>query len=116
MFDVSKIKSPVLQHVRIPEVIEIVREIHDESHKVNRYVCDNERLLNQIEEELKKYNEEVRSLSEYLTGLNAQLKFKIESEKKALDSLLQFSQDVENEIHPMANDSVNMPNPVETAQ
>lgn len=102
-FDVSKIKLLLLSQARISEAIEIVREIHDESRRVNRYVHDNERLLNQLEEELKKYNEEVRSLTEYLTGLNIQLKFKIESEKKELDSLFQFSQDVENEIHPMVN-------------
>ena len=92
--DVSKIKTPALNVARLPEAIEIIRNIRNESNNCRRYVDDCQRMLTQYENDFAKYDKEVKTLTEYLQGLSIQLKFKIESEKQMLDQLLQSNQEL----------------------
>lgn len=84
--DVSKIKTPILNVARLPEAIEIIRNIHNELNNCRGYVHDCQRLLTQYENDFAKYNKEVKTLTVYLQGLSMRLKFKIESEKQMLDN------------------------------
>ena len=90
--DFSRIKTPALNIARIPEAIDIIRNLHDESSRTNRYVNDHQRLLTQYENDFERYEKEVKTLTEYLQGLFIQLKFKAENEKQTLDKLLQSNQ------------------------
>ena len=101
--DVSKIKTTTLNTTRLPEAIEIIRNLRDEANQCNRYVYDCQQILTQYENDFAKYDEEVKTLKEYLQGLSIQLKFKIEHEKQLLDQLLQSNQDLMRMYQPHEN-------------
>ena len=99
--DIKAIRSPdaATHSLNLTQFITTIDPWIKSINSVNRFESDHERMHKSYVEEYERLKNEINTTVEYMTGLCNMLKYRITQKKKALEDMIQLTEDIEHDLN-----------------